>query len=121
MDRVPDFESVGCRLDPYQAHQSSLLRNFVWLTPLQKALKTLNTYPEIYVEISGHTDNVGNAKSNQKLSQLRANAVRDWLIAQGIDGNRLTAVGYGASKPMVANDSPENKAKNRRIEFSRTK
>ena len=88
---------------------------------LQKALKTLNTYPEIYVEISGHTDNVGNAKSNQKLSQLRANAVRDWLIAQGIDGNRLTAVGYGASKPMVANDSPENKAKNRRIEFSRTK
>ncbi len=88
---------------------------------LQKALKTLKTYQDISVEISGHTDNVGNVKKNQKLSEQRANAVRDWLISNGIDANRLTAVGYGQEKPMVGNDTKENKAKNRRIEFSRTK
>lgn len=88
---------------------------------LQKALKTLTTYPDIFVEVSGHTDNVGNSKSNQKLSQQRADAVKDWLIKNGIDAGRLTAVGYGSAKPIVANDTKENKAKNRRIEFSRTK
>ncbi|MFZ1289917.1 MAG: OmpA family protein [Melioribacteraceae bacterium] len=88
---------------------------------LQKALKTLTTYQEISVEISGHTDNVGSAKSNQKLSEQRAIAVKDWLIKNGIDAGRLTAAGYGSTKPMVPNDTKENKAMNRRIEFSRTK
>ncbi|MBK7105711.1 MAG: OmpA family protein [Ignavibacteriae bacterium] len=88
---------------------------------LQKALKTLTTYPDISVEVSGHTDNVGNSKSNQKLSQQRADAVKDWLISNGINAERLTAVGYGSAKPIVANDTKENKAKNRRIEFARTK
>ncbi len=88
---------------------------------LQQALKTLNTYKEISVEISGHTDNVGNAKSNQRLSERRANAVRDWLISKGIDGNRITAVGYGQDKPIAPNDTKENKQKNRRIEFKRIK
>jgi len=88
---------------------------------LQKALRTLTTYPEIQVEISGHTDDVGSNSSNQKLSQLRAEAVRTWLINHGIDIGRLTAVGYGEEQPIVPNDSPENKQKNRRIEFKRVK
>ena len=88
---------------------------------LQKALKTLTTYSDISVEISGHTDNVGRAKSNQRLSELRANAVRDWLISKGVDGSRISAVGYGQEKPVVPNDTKENKQKNRRIEFTRTK
>ena len=88
---------------------------------LQKALRTLNTYPEIQVEISGHTDDVGSNKSNQKLSQLRAESVMSWLVSHGIDASRLTAVGYGEDQPMVPNDSPENKQKNRRIEFKRIK
>ncbi len=88
---------------------------------LRKALKTLTTYTDISVEISGHTDDVGSAKSNQKLSERRANAVRDWLIAQGIDANRITAVGYGEDKPIADNKTKEGKAKNRRIEFTRIK
>jgi outer membrane protein OmpA-like peptidoglycan-associated protein len=88
---------------------------------LRKALKTLTTYTDISVQISGHTDNVGSDKSNQKLSENRANSVRDWLVRQGIDPNRITAVGYGESKPVAPNDTPENKQKNRRIEFLRIK
>jgi outer membrane protein OmpA-like peptidoglycan-associated protein len=88
---------------------------------LRKALKTLTTYPDISVEIAGHTDNVGSESSNQKLSQKRANAVRDWLVRQGVDPSRITAVGYGESKPVAPNDTPEGRQKNRRIEFKRIK
>ena len=59
--------------------------------------------------------------SNQKLSQRRAEAVKDWLVQNGINLGRLTAVGYGEENPTVPNDSPENRAKNRRIEFKRIK
>ncbi len=88
---------------------------------LRKALKTLQTYSDISVEISGHTDNVGSDASNQKLSERRANAVRDWLIREGISPDRITAVGYGESQPTATNDTPEGRQKNRRIEFKRIK
>ena len=68
-------------------------------------------------EVGGHTDSDGDDASNLKLSQLRADAVRDKLIGMGIDGNRLTAKGFGEAKPLVPNTSPENKANNRRVEF----
>jgi outer membrane protein OmpA-like peptidoglycan-associated protein len=68
------------------------------------------------VEISGHTDNVGNAKSNKLLSARRAEACRSYLVSKGIDGSRITAVGHGADRPVVPNDSDENRQKNRRIE-----
>ena len=68
------------------------------------------------VEISGHTDNVGNAKTNKTLSMKRAQACRDYLISKGIEGNRITAVGYGGERPTVPNDTDENRQKNRRIE-----
>ena len=68
------------------------------------------------VEISGHTDNVGNAKTNKTLSLKRAQACRDYVISKGIEGNRITAVGFGGDRPTVPNDSDENRQKNRRIE-----
>jgi outer membrane protein OmpA-like peptidoglycan-associated protein len=68
------------------------------------------------VEVSGHTDNVGNAKKNKALSMKRAQACRDYLISNGIEGNRITAVGYGGERPTVPNDTDENRQKNRRIE-----
>ena len=68
------------------------------------------------VEISGHTDNVGNPKSNKALSAKRAEACRAYLISMGIDGSRITAVGHGAERPVAPNDTAENREKNRRIE-----
>jgi len=86
---------------------------------LMKSLKTAETYPEIIVEISGHTDNVGSSTSNQKLSQKRADAVRDWLISKGVSPDRMISKGYGEDNPRVPNDTEENRRMNRRIEFKR--
>ncbi|MBK7631213.1 MAG: OmpA family protein [Ignavibacteriales bacterium] len=88
---------------------------------LMGALKTLKTYPDIIVEISGHTDNVGSNAYNQKLSQRRADAVKAWLVAKGIPSERITSVGYGEEHPRVANDTEDNMRLNRRIEFKRIK
>jgi outer membrane protein OmpA-like peptidoglycan-associated protein len=68
------------------------------------------------VEISGHTDNVGKPKTNKALSMKRAQACRSYLISNGIEGDRITAIGYGGERPSVPNDSEENREKNRRIE-----
>ena len=86
---------------------------------LKGALKTLQTYDDIIVEISGHTDNVGSSSSNQKLSQKRADSVRFWLISNGVNPDRIIAKGYGEEYPRVPNDSSDNKRMNRRIEFKR--
>jgi outer membrane protein OmpA-like peptidoglycan-associated protein len=84
---------------------------------LQKLMNFLNVNINIRIEISGHTDNVGDKKLNQVLSQNRAKSVYDYLINNGIDKTRLSFRGYGDTKPVVANDTPENKARNRRTEF----
>jgi len=86
---------------------------------LWNAYQTLKNYPEMVVEISGHTDNVGPRKSNIELSVRRANAVKDWLVKRGIEPERIKTKGYGPDRPIVPNDSEENKRKNRRIEFLR--
>lgn len=77
----------------------------------------LNRNPQLKVELAGHTDDVGNASYNLKLSSERAEVVRKALIDNGIDETRLTAKGYGATKPIVPNDSDEHRAMNRRTEM----
>lgn len=88
---------------------------------LMGALKTLQIHPDIIVEISGHTDNVGSNAYNQKLSQKRADAVKAWLVSKGIPSERIIAVGYGEERPRVSNDTEDNRRLNRRIEFKRIK
>lgn len=68
------------------------------------------------IEISGHTDNVGNKKDNKKLSLQRADAVRAYLVSKGIDASRIQTVGYGDERPIASNDTPEGRQENRRIE-----
>ncbi|HEX4407041.1 MAG TPA: OmpA family protein, partial [Polyangia bacterium] len=68
------------------------------------------------VEISGHTDTKGNAKSNKTLSQKRAEACRKYLVDKGIAADRITAVGYGGERPIASNDTEEGRQQNRRIE-----
>ena len=77
----------------------------------------LVSHPEITVELAGHTDNVGSDAYNLKLSEERAEVVRQALIAKGIDETRLTAKGYGSAKPIYPNDNEEHKALNRRTEM----
>lgn len=81
---------------------------------IAQALKK-NTALKIAIE--GHTDNTGDAAHNKKLSNDRANAVLGTLTTQGIDKSRLSAKGFGAERPLVANDSEDNKSKNRRVEL----
>ena len=77
----------------------------------------LKRNPELKVELAGHTDDIGNEKYNLELSADRANVVREALISSGIDASRLTANGYGSSKPLKPNDSDEHRALNRRTEM----
>jgi outer membrane protein OmpA-like peptidoglycan-associated protein len=77
----------------------------------------LVTNPSMVIELQGHTDSQGDDKQNQKLSEDRAKAVRDALIAKGINGSRMTAKGYGETVPIADNASEEGRAKNRRTVF----
>jgi OOP family OmpA-OmpF porin len=73
---------------------------------------------KVGIRVEGHTDDTGTARSNQSLSQQRAQAVAGYLAKAGVEAKRLQATGFGETKPLVANDTAENRAKNRRIEFS---
>ena len=88
---------------------------------LNEVAQILITYPKIKkVLIEGHTDDRGRDKYNLRLSQARAKAVRTYLIKKGIDAERLTAQGFGETKPKVPNDSAENRQINRRVVFTIT-
>ncbi len=84
---------------------------------LDNLVETLNKYPNMTIEIGGHTDNTGDAASNQALSAERANAVKGYLVGKGVAAGRLQTQGYGQSKPAESNDTEAGREKNRRIEF----
>ena len=88
---------------------------------LDKVVRTLKDYKEMHLEISGHTDSTGSRALNMKLSRERAESVRRYLINQGIEEHRLRAIGLGPDHPVTSNKTKEGRAKNRRIEFFRTK
>jgi OOP family OmpA-OmpF porin len=73
--------------------------------------------PDIKVWVTGHTDSVGDREYNIRLSQARADVVVEYLVSQGMDPDRLTAIGFGYSQPVADNSTDEGRAKNRRIEF----
>ena len=82
----------------------------------------MTDYPGFHVQVDGHTDNVGNAEANRKLSQDRADAVVKYLVEKkGVDGKRLSAKGFGDSQPIADNKTKKGQAKNRRVDFTVTK
>ena len=84
---------------------------------INKVADFMKTYPNTTAVIEGHTDNVDTAEYNQKLSEARANSVRQYLIDNfGIKASRLTAVGYGETKPIASNKTEEGRQKNRRVQ-----
>ncbi len=84
-------------------------------------MTTLRTHPDITVEIGGHTDIIGGYAMNVKLSQRRADAVKQWLVFKGIDQSRMVTKGYGPDKPIGDNKTKDGRQLNRRIEFIRIK
>jgi len=86
---------------------------------LYEALGVLTEYPDLRLEIQGHTDDVGDDRFNLELSERRAAAVVDWFIIHGVDATRLRSVGYGELKPVAENLSDAGRAENRRVEFRR--
>jgi OOP family OmpA-OmpF porin len=84
---------------------------------IDQIVQLLKENPTLKISIEGHTDNVGAAASNQSLSEKRAKAVMDAVIAKGIDKSRLTSKGYGQTKPLMDNSTEDGKAKNRRVEI----
>jgi OOP family OmpA-OmpF porin len=88
-------------------------------TTLQHVLQVLTGDVSLRLEVQGHTDDSGSPEHNAKLSGDRAASVKDWLTAHGIASSRLTSKGYGATKPVADNHTPEGKAKNRRVDLAR--
>jgi OOP family OmpA-OmpF porin len=81
--------------------------------------RTLDCLKDGRYEVDGHTDNVGNSAANQKLSEARANAVVEYFRSKGFDAKRLTAVGFGETRPIADNATAEGRARNRRIAIMR--
>mgnify|MGYP001612187486 CR=1 FL=1 len=88
-------------------------------TILNEVASSLNSRgnSKTQIQISGHTDNVGDAGYNEELSRERAESVRQYLISRGVDDDRMSAEGYGENKPMTSNSRESGRAKNRRVEF----
>jgi OOP family OmpA-OmpF porin len=87
---------------------------------IQNVVKVLELNPGLTIEIQGHTDSIGSEAYNQRLSERRANAVKNLLVREGIDGNRLATVGFGELQPVDSNDTEEGRAYNRRVTYTRT-
>jgi outer membrane protein OmpA-like peptidoglycan-associated protein len=86
---------------------------------LQKAVAFVKKYPGAKIEVGGHTDSTGTDAYNQKLSERRATAVKDYLIKEaGVESSKITAVGYGEAKPVADNKTAAGRAQNRRVEIS---
>lgn len=88
-------------------------------TTLDSVAASLREWSDVRVQVEGHTDSVGADAYNLQLSKARAEAVRDYLVAKGVDRSRLAAIGYGESKPLTDNSTDAGRARNRRVELTR--
>jgi outer membrane protein OmpA-like peptidoglycan-associated protein len=84
---------------------------------VKKLADVLKKYPDTNVIIEGNTDNTGSTELNQKLSEKRAKSVADYAVSLGVSSSRLSTVGKGESNPVASNDTPDGRAKNRRVEI----
>jgi len=128
---MKDFEPlvIDIRLDRAKKGEGAVLQNIFFdvdryelkeksFTELEKIVRFLSENPQIRIEIGGHTDNSGNPAYNQQLSEKRAQSVYEYIISKGISVNRLSAKGFGSSKPVASNETETGRQQNRRIEFT---
>lgn len=114
----PSDDGVIIVAEPFvfPAESVELPEEFFGLADLGVAI--MSRFDSTEMTITGHTDTSGNAEANQKLSEERAQAFKDYLVDKGVDASRVTTVGLGSSDPAFPNDTAANRAKNRRIEVS---
>lgn len=108
------LNNIFFKFDSYELEDKSK-------TELKRLIDFMKKYPNVYFEISGHTDNMGTEKYNKELSDKRAEVVWRYLIEMGINSHRISHKGYGYSQPATDNNSEASRAKNRRTEFKITK
>ncbi len=128
-DRCPDtpvgtkVDEFGCslsaRLEVFFDNNSAVLNGESY-ADLDRVVKFMNDVPRAAGVLEGHTDSVGNAAANERLSQRRADAVRQYLVSKGIGATRLQAKGFGETRPEADDATPEGRAKNRRVVLQRT-
>lgn len=137
-DGVPDYldecpntevgrevDERGCHYELTETVELDLSINFAlnssevpesFMAEVERAAQFLRRYADVEAEIEGHTDNTGETSYNQRLSEQRANAVRDLLVDRyGIDASRLKVVGYGEERPLASNDTADGRLANRRV------
>jgi OOP family OmpA-OmpF porin len=114
VEEIIDLPGVNFEFDSARLTSESL-------SILDEAAALLKHHSQIEVEVGGHTDSVGADSYNQRLSEKRAQAVLDYLASKGIATRRMTAKGYGESKPIASNDTDSGRAQNRRTELRMTK
>ena len=131
LKKITEYSEIkrDLKLVPFEVGQTVRLNNLFFdfnqsilksesYAELDRLVALLKASDKMEVEISGHTDNVGNDVSNKTLSNNRAKAVRDYLVSKSISAKRLKTVGYGKAKPLSFNDTEEGRAQNRRVEFT---
>ncbi|GAA4359173.1 OmpA family protein [Kangiella marina] len=119
-------DEKGCKIEPKEDVVVDMRLNFdvdkyqikpEMVSEIAKVAEFLRQYPGVNAQIQGHTDSTGSNQYNQGLSERRAGAVKDYLINNfGIDGSRLTSIGYGEERPIADNSTADGRALNRRVE-----
>ena len=99
----------------FDTNKSNIKPNFY--PDLDEIVTILGKNPALKVEIQGHTDNIGSAAYNMKLSENRAKAVMEYLLNKGVDSERLSSKGLGLTMPIASNKTPEGRTRNRRVEL----
>ncbi len=129
--KIDDYKEIqrDLKMVPFEVGQTVRLNNIFFdfnksvlheesNAELNRLVQMLIQSKDISLEIAGHTDNVGSAATNKKLSESRANAVKAYLVSKGISASRLKVVGYGSTKPLSSNDTEDGRQQNRRVEFT---
>jgi outer membrane protein OmpA-like peptidoglycan-associated protein len=113
---APDELNVTVRNEVLFDFNSSALRS-VSRSSLREMANVFDRYPNTTIEVAGHTDSIGSAAYNQRLSERRAESVANYLETIGVNGSRIDAVGYGKSQPRATNSTANGRQLNRRVEL----
>jgi len=108
--------STGIRFDAVEFETGSATLTAASNGQLEMLARVLGEYPDLQVSVHGHTDNTGDPAANLALSEARAQSVRNALIAMGVDGARISAAGFGDTRPEASNDTEAGRGENRRVE-----